>query len=103
MACGWLPLSTAKPTLHGADKHGGRVEISFHRLTSEGVNLYRLRDGDIDFKLLSRDSRSPFVDTRPLLVPGKPELRQCRAIFIVADQEVSQFSDHLTVNCSRSV
>jgi hypothetical protein len=43
------------------------------------------------------------VDTRPLLVAGKPELRQYRAIYVVGDEEVSQFSDDLTVNCSPSV
>ena len=38
--------------------------------------------------------------TQPLLVPGKPELRQYKAVFVVADQEVSQFSDEITVNCA---
>jgi hypothetical protein len=96
-------LSTAKPTLQGADKRGGRVEVGFNLLTSEGVNIYSQRDGDTDFKFLSRDTCSPYLDTRPLLVAGKPELRQYRAIFVVGDQEVSQFSDDLTVNCSPSV
>lgn len=67
------------------------------------MNIYSQRDGDTDFKLLGRDSHPPFVDTRPLLVAGKPELRQYRAIFVVGDQEVSQFSDNLTINCSPSV
>ena len=64
------------------------------------MNIYSQRDGDTDFKLLSRDTHSPYVDNRPMLVAGKPELRQYRAIFVVADQEVSQFSDDLTVNCA---
>jgi hypothetical protein len=93
-------LSTAKPLIAGLDKRGGHVEISFNLLTSEGVNIYSQRDGDTDFKLLSRDTHSPYVDNRPMLVAGKPELRQYRAIFVVGDQEVSQFSDDLTVNCA---
>jgi hypothetical protein len=40
------------------------------------------------------------VDNRPLLVAGKPELRQHKAIFVVGDQEVSEFSDDITVNCA---
>jgi hypothetical protein len=64
------------------------------------VNIYSQRDGDTDFKLLSRDTHSPYMDNRPLLVAGKPELRQYKAIFIVDDQEVSQFSDDITVNCA---
>jgi hypothetical protein len=50
--------------------------------------------------MLSRDTHSPYVDNRPMLVPGKPDLRQYRAFFVVADQAVSQFSDDITVNCA---
>jgi hypothetical protein len=64
------------------------------------VNIYSQHDGDTDYKLLSLGIHSPFVDNRPLLVAGKPELRQYRAIYVVADQEVSQFSDDITVNCA---
>jgi hypothetical protein len=67
------------------------------------VNIYSRRDGDTDFKLLSRDTHSPYVDNRPMLVAGKPELRQYRAIYVVADQEVSQFNDDRTVNCAQLV
>jgi hypothetical protein len=34
-----------------------------------------------------------------LRVAGKPELRQCKAVFVVGDQEVSQFSDEIIANC----
>ncbi len=30
----------------------------------------------------------------------KPELREYKAVFVVADKEVSQFSDGITVNCA---
>jgi hypothetical protein len=96
-------LATSKPLLQGVDKHGGVAEIGFNLLTSEGVNIYSQRDGDTEFKFLARDTCSPYVDNRPLLVAGKPELRRYKAIFVVGDQEVSQFSDDLTVNCSPSV
>ncbi len=43
-----------------------------------------------------------YVDNRPLLVAGKPELREYKAVFVVVDVdvEVSQFSDEITVNCA---
>jgi hypothetical protein len=66
------------------------------------------RDGGIDFKLLARDNVraapewdkgvSPYVDNSPILVAGKPELREYKAVFVVADNEVSQFSGEITVN-----
>ena len=58
------------------------------------------RDGDADFKFLARDTSPTYVDNRPLLVAGKPELREYKAVFIVGDVEVSQFSDEITVNCA---
>jgi hypothetical protein len=68
------------------------------------------RDGDTDFKFLARDTVPPHVDNRlpsigsakegPMLVAGKPELREYKAVFVVADKEVSQYSDEITVNCA---
>ncbi len=58
------------------------------------------RDGDADFKFLARDTSPTYVDNRPLLVAGKPDLREYKAVFAVGDIEVSQFSDEITVNCA---
>ena len=55
--------------------------------------------GNTRFKILPRDTvlaapesdegGSPCVDNRPMLVAGKPELREYKAVFVVADKEVS--------------
>ena len=85
----------------------GVVEVDFNLANSEGVNMnpegfrgYSRRDGDADFKFLARDTSPTYVDNRPLLVAGKPELREYKAVFVVGDIEVSQFSDEITVNCA---
>jgi len=49
---------------------------------------------------LGRATVSPFVDRRPLLTPGKPELRRYTAVFMSKDQEVGQYSQELVVNCA---
>lgn len=85
---------------HHATRDGGPVGIDFNLANSEGVNIYSRRDGDADFKFLARDTVPPYVDNRPMLVAGKPELREYKAVFVVADKEVSQFSDEITVNCA---
>ena len=82
------------------DKRSGVVETDFNLANSDGVNLYSRRDGDADFKFLTRDTVPPCADNRPMLVAGKPELREYKAVFVVADKEVSQFSDEITVNCA---
>jgi hypothetical protein len=96
-------LSVSKPQLTGFDRHGGVVELDFNLLTSDGVNIYSRRDGDGDFKFLARDTVAPYIDNRPMLVAGKPELREYKAVFVRYDQEVSLFSDEVTINCAPMV
>ncbi|WP_396641989.1 hypothetical protein [Methylomonas sp. 2B] len=93
-------LSTANPKLSGNDQTGGVVVLSFVKHRSDGVNLYCQRDIDSDWVLLGRATVSPCVDRRPLLTPGKPELRRYTAVFMSKDQEVGQYSQELVVNCA---
>jgi hypothetical protein len=37
---------------------------------------------------------------RPLLVPGKPEIREYKAMFVLNDEEIGIFSHELVVNCA---
>lgn len=93
-------LSTARPTLKGLSQGGGLVEISFNKSTSEGVNIYSQRDGEALFSFLARDTASPYLDNRPLLVAGKAEVRQYRAKYVVGDVEVGNYSDEMVVSCA---
>jgi hypothetical protein len=92
----------ARKVSGGKDKRGSVVEIDFNLANSEGVNIYSRRDGDADFKSLARDTVPPCVDNRPMLVADNPELREYIPTRrdVVADKEVSQFSDEITVNCA---
>jgi hypothetical protein len=100
----------ARKVSGGKDKRVGVVEIGFNLANSKDVNIYSRRDGDSDFRFPARDTElaapdsdeggPPYVDNRPMLVAGKPELRKYKAVFVVADKEVSQFSDEITVNCA---
>jgi hypothetical protein len=89
-------MKIRKADLTGANRGNGEKNLCSLRflLFSSG------RDGDAEFKFLARDTVPPYVDNRPLLVAGKPELREYKAVFVVADKEVSQFSDEITVNCA---
>jgi hypothetical protein len=85
---------------HPATRDGGAVGIDFNLANSEGVNIYSRRDGDGDFKFLARDTVPPYVDNRPLLAAGKPELREYKAVYVVSDAEIGLFSDEVVVNCA---
>jgi hypothetical protein len=87
----------------GENKKGGGGELDFNIVNSEGANIWSRRAGDTGFKFLPRDTSPTYVDNRPMVVPGKPELREYKAVFVVPDVEVSQFSDEITVNCASLV
>src|SRR5438552_4629661 len=79
---------------------GGVGELDFDKSISDGVNIYAKRDGDADFVFLARDTASPYVDNRPLLVATKPELREYKAVYVQSDAEIGFFSDEVVVNCA---
>ncbi len=79
---------------------GGVVELDFDKSISDGVNIYAKRDGDADFVFLARDTASPYIDNRPLLVATKPELREYKAVYVQSDAEIGLFSDEVVVNCA---
>jgi hypothetical protein len=92
-----IDLSAARPRLTATAQPHGVVELQFNKSQSDGVNLYASREGDAGFVFLARDTASPYVDNRPLLVAGKPEVRQYKAIYVVNDAEIGQSSAEVTV------
>ena len=43
---------------------------------------------------------SPYVDNRPCLVAGQPEVRRYKCIYVTHDAEIGQFSDEVPVSCA---
>lgn len=89
-------LSDAKPTATATTRLNGAVEIDFVKGDSEGVNIYSKREGDSDFVFLARDTYTPYLDSRPLLAPGKPELREYQLIYVQDDEEIGKPSNIIT-------
>ena len=89
-------MTTAKVDLSATVLAHG-VELDFTKLKSDGVNIYSKRDGDADYVFLAHDTISPYVDNRPLLAAGKPEVRRYKAIYVVGDDETGYFSDEVVV------
>ena len=93
-------LSDAKPVLKATDQTGGNVVLSFQKHKSDGINIYSQRENESEFVFLARDTQTHYVDSRPLLIAGKPELRRYTAVYVVKDLEVGQYSDELVVSCA---
>ena len=93
-------LGQAKPALTATDKGAGQVVLEFVKSKSDGINIYGKREGEADFTFLARDTASPYVDSRPLAVPGKAEVRRYAAVYVLADEEFGLRSDERVVTCS---
>lgn len=92
-------LSTAKPTLTVKALAHGHAEAGFDKSISQGINLYCQRGSETGPVYLARDTTSPYVDNRPLLVAGQPETRTYTAIYVVNDEEIGLVSDAVVVVC----
>ncbi len=57
-------------------KDGVNVVISFSKGNNDGASLYSKRGSEVAFTFLALDTKSPYIDTRPNLVPGTPEKRE---------------------------
>jgi len=93
-------LSTSHPELSGTDMSDGVVALNFSKYNSEGVNIYSKRNNEVDWVLLNRASVSPYMDMRPLLEIGKPELRDYCVIYVLKDKEIGHYSNEVVVNCT---
>ncbi len=56
------------------------VRVDFKKFGHEAVVVYSRR-GTGDWEKLTVDMKSPYIDARPLLVPGQPEVREYRLQF----------------------
>ena len=81
-------MTQEQPTLFATVKAGGVVEIDFNKMDAEGVHIYGMRDGETGFSYLASETHAAYVDNRPLLVAGKPETRQYKAVFFIGKSEI---------------
>ena len=91
-----------------ADAAGGTLKakgvevtrLSVSQSVTDFSSLVTKVPGDADFVFLARDTATPYLDTRPLLAAGKPEIREYKAMFVLNDEEIGIFSHELVVNCA---
>ncbi len=86
----------AKPGLK-AKARVNDVELSFTKKGLDGVNVYARLKGAAQWTFLARDTHSPYNDSRPLTNAGVPETREYMCIGVIADEEVGEESDIVSV------
>jgi hypothetical protein len=92
--------SVPQPVLKGKALAEGGAEVSFEKRGFTGVKIYCQREGQAESEFLAVDTCSPYVDNRPNVVAGKPEIRKYKAVFVDGDDAVGEFSAEISVNCS---
>jgi hypothetical protein len=95
-----VDLRTRAPHLTGRDVVRGRVELRFKKLSSDGIKLFCKRGEETAWTHIATHSRNKFFDDRPLLVAGKPELRIYRALYILRDENIGEYSQELEITCA---
>ncbi|MEP6664091.1 MAG: hypothetical protein ABJC04_10545 [Verrucomicrobiota bacterium] len=65
-----------------------RTPLHFRRAAE-----FRRCTPELGWSLLARENHSPYVDNRPLLVAGKPEIRKYKGLFVVGRDEIGLESD----------
>jgi hypothetical protein len=83
----------AKPTAKAAALAGSQVRIEFSKGRFDGVQIEARRAGETVWTSLGTDNYSPFVDSRPPVEAGKPEVREYRLRYVVRDEAVGDWSD----------
>jgi hypothetical protein len=75
----------------------GFVEVAFDKKILECVDIYCRRAGSEGWEYLNKCGLSPYIDKRPLKVPGQPERREYKAVYVNDKGAIGQFSSIVKV------
>jgi hypothetical protein len=76
---------------------GNVPQYEYTKKGASGISVYCKRGGDTNFVFIDKDLKSPYVDERPNLQPGTPEIRSYKFRYFYDDKEVGNWSDEISV------
>lgn len=77
---------------------GGLITLEFKKKGVTGLAFYGRLRGTLGWTKLGTDTNSPYIDGRPLAVPGVAEMREYMARGMMGDEEVGLESDIVSLN-----
>jgi hypothetical protein len=86
-----------KPQGTATAQPDSEVRISFVKRTFTGVQVESQRAAETAWTVLGVDLQSPYLDARPPLAAGQPEVRKYRLRYLQNDAVVGDYSDVMTV------
>jgi hypothetical protein len=96
---GILSQEDLQPTLK-VSLNGGKVLVKWKKGKTDGINIY-VKRGDADFVFLAFDGSPDYTDGSAL--PDASTTWTYRAIYVIKDTEVGQFSDAVSINVRKIV
>ena len=88
-----IDYGTQRPKLR-IEVQRGQIKISGQKPGFDAVNIYSRKKGEVEWKLICiRLLKFPYLDERPLTVPGTPEVREYMAVGVVDNEEAGQPSE----------
>lgn len=73
------------------------VRLKFNKFDHDAILVQSRRGGSLEWEMLGIDTASPYLDERPLLVAGTPEVREYRLQFYDDSAPSSAFTDPQSV------
>jgi len=87
---GGVPLGD--PVLELIALPNSDVRVNWAKRSADGLLVESQRAGEATWTVLGTDNNSPYLDARPPLVAGQPEVRRYRGRYIVNDDPVGNYS-----------
>jgi hypothetical protein len=75
----------------------GYVQIEFVKGKTDGVKIYARLQGQSEWTYLALDTRSPYIDNRPLAQAGVAETREYIAYGVIDDTQLPTASDIFSI------
>lgn len=91
------PTGTPKPTATAEAQPGSQVLLKWKKGGFDGVIIESQRGTETGWTQIGVDTSSPYLDSRPPLVVGQPEVRKYRLRYFKNDANVGDYSDIITV------
>ncbi|MFN8218639.1 MAG: hypothetical protein U0S12_00700 [Fimbriimonadales bacterium] len=71
---------------------GSEVRVNWVKSSADGLLVESQRAAEVAWTVLGTDNNSPYLDARPPLAAGQPEVRRYRGRYIVNDEPVGNYS-----------
>jgi hypothetical protein len=90
-------IDALKPKLK-AHLVAGQPIVEWKKGDADGINIYGADGNTGIYVFLATNLHPNYLDKRPLPAPGQSAVRKFKAVYIMGDEEVGQYSDEISIS-----